>query len=97
MTAFNLALGFIVVLLDDLWVGGELVNAGETLKVDRAVRNDWVGSKLARDASESEIEEYRAEEAAAAEEDAEAAAAAADDSEDGAGKSDSASAKKAAK
>lgn len=74
--------GFVVVLLDDLFVSGELIDKGETLQVDRAIRNDWVGSKLARDATAEELEQYRAEEleaaaeeAAAAEEVAKAAAA----------------------
>lgn len=66
MSALALALGFIVVLLDDLWVSGELIDKGTSLSVDRALRNDWIGSKLARDASEEEIEQYRAEEAEAA-------------------------------
>lgn len=57
--------GFVVVLLDDLWISGELVDKGETLQVDRAVRNDWIGSKLARDATDDEVEKYRAEEAEA--------------------------------
>lgn len=63
--------GFVVVLLDDLWISGELVDKGEILQVDRAVRNDWIGSKLARDATDDELEKYRAEELEAA---AEAAA-----------------------
>ncbi|WP_191864359.1 hypothetical protein [Pseudomonas viridiflava] len=79
MQAVISALGFIVVLLDNLWVGGEYVEAGEVLQVDRAVRNDWIGSKLARDANDEEVEEYRAAELEAAAEaaaDAEAAEAA---------------------
>lgn len=63
--------GFVVVLLDDLFVSGELIDKGETLQVDRAIRNDWIGSKLARDATQEELEAYRAEELEAA---AEAAA-----------------------
>lgn len=66
MTALALAVGFIVILLDDLWVGGELIEKGEPLQVDRALRNDWIGSKLARDASDEEVAEYRAAEAEAA-------------------------------
>lgn len=93
MKALGLALGFIVVLLDNLWVGGEYVEAGEVLQVDRAVRNDWIGSKLARDANDEEVEEYRAAEleaAADAEAAAEAAEAAkvADKAEDDAGEGD---------
>ena len=77
MNAIALAVGFIVVLLDDLFVGGELIEKGESVQVDRAVRNDWIGSKLARDATDKEVEAYRAAEAEAA---ADAAAAAAADS-----------------
>ena len=61
----SLPTSFVVVLLDDLWIGGELVDKGEALAVDRAVRNDWIGSKLARDANDEEVEQYRAEEAEA--------------------------------
>lgn len=81
--------GFVVVLLDDLWIGGEFVEKGEVLAVDRAVRNDWIGSKLARDATDDELEQYRAEEA-------EAAAEAAAEAEEKA-KADAAAAKKAGK
>lgn len=81
--------GFVVALLDDLWISGELVDKGEILQVDRAVRNDWIGSKLARDATDDEIEKYRAEEA-------EAAAEAAAEAEEKA-KADAAAAKKAGK
>lgn len=63
--ATMLPTSFVVVLLDDLWISGELVDKGETLAVERAVRNDWVGSKLARDATDAELEVYRAEEAEA--------------------------------
>lgn len=77
--------GFVVVLLDSLWISGELVDKGEILQVDRAVRNDWIGSKLARDATDDELEQYRAEEAEAAAEAEEKA------------KADAAAAKKGAK
>lgn len=80
MNAIALAVGFIVVLLDDLFVSGDLIDKGEIVQVDRAVRNDWVGSKLARDATDEEVEAYRAAEAEAA---ADAAAAAAADSNAG--------------
>ena len=55
--------GFVVVLLDDLWIGGDLVETGTSVPVDRALRNDWIGSKLARDATDAELEEFRADEA----------------------------------
>lgn len=66
---------FVVVLLDDLWIAGDLVPKGESLAVDRALRNDWYGSKLARDATDEEITAYRDAEAEAAAEEAKAAAA----------------------
>lgn len=81
--------GFVVVLIDDLWISGELVDKGEVLAVDRAVRNDWIGSKLARDATDEEVEKFRAEEA-------EAAVEAAAEAEEQA-KADAAAAKKAGK
>lgn len=59
----NLPSGFVVVLLDDLWIGGDLVDKGTSVPVDRALRNDWIGSKLARDATDEELEQFRAEEA----------------------------------
>lgn len=63
MTATSsLPSSFVVVLLDDLWIAGDLVPKGEVLAVDRPLRNDWIGSKLARDATE---EEAAAEEAKA--------------------------------
>lgn len=82
MSALALALGFVVVLLDDLFVSGELIDKGTSLSVDRALRNDWIGSKLARDATDEEVEQYRADEAeAAAEAAAEAEQAAAEQSD----------------
>lgn len=76
MTATSsLPSGFVVVLLDDLWIAGDLVPKGEALAVDCPLRNDWIGSKLARDATDEEIEAYRAAEAEAAAEEAKAAAA----------------------
>ena len=81
MNTNMLPTGFVVVLLDDLFFGGDMIEKGEAVQVDRSVRNDLVGSKTARDATEDELEQYRADEAeaaaeAAAAEEAEAAAAA---------------------
>lgn len=70
-TVTSVPTSFVVVLLDDLWIGEELVAKGTAVPVDRALRNDWVGSKLARDANDEELEQFRAEELEAA---AEAAA-----------------------
>lgn len=78
MTATSsLPSSFVVVLLDDLWIAGDLASKGESLAVDRPLRNDWIGSKLARDATDEEVEAYRAAEAEAAAEAAEEAAKAA--------------------
>lgn len=55
---------FLVVALASMWAGPQLINPGETLEVDRPTRNDWIGSKLARDATDAEIEAYRSEEGA---------------------------------
>lgn len=70
-TATNLPTSFVVVLLDDLWINGELIDKDTAVPVERALRSDWVGSKLARDATDEELEQFRAEELEAA---AEAAA-----------------------
>ncbi|EKZ3179277.1 hypothetical protein ACLBVT_23770 [Pseudomonas aeruginosa] len=55
----------LVVLLTDLTVHGDVIPENTTLEVERAIRNDWFGSKLCRDATEKEIAEYRAQEGAA--------------------------------
>lgn len=72
MNTNTLPTGFVVVLLDDLFFGGDMIEKGESVQVDRSVRNDLVGSKTARDATDDELEQYRADELEAA---AEAAAA----------------------
>lgn len=50
-----------VVLLTDLLLYGDWVHEGTTLEVERAIRNDWKGSGMCRDATDEEIAEYRAE------------------------------------
>lgn len=65
-TVKSVPTSFVVVLLDDLWIGDELVEKGTAVPVDRPLRNDWVGSKMARDATDEELEEFRAEELEAA-------------------------------
>lgn len=57
----QLPTSYIVVTLLGLSVHGEFVPAETTLEVDRALRNDWIGSKLARDATDEEVAAYRAE------------------------------------
>lgn len=57
----QLPTSYIVVTLLGLSVHGEFVEAATTLEVDRALRNDWIGSKLARDATDEEVAAYRAE------------------------------------
>lgn len=49
-----------VVLLTDLLLYGDWVHEGTTLEVERAIRNDWKGSGMCRDATDEEIAEYRA-------------------------------------
>ncbi|MFG9891758.1 hypothetical protein ACG3PV_32075, partial [Pseudomonas aeruginosa] len=55
----------LVVLLTDLTVHGDVIPVDTVLEVERAIRNDWFGSKLCRDATPEEIAEYRAQEGAA--------------------------------
>jgi len=52
---------FLVVTLICLSISGEMVAAGTSIEVDRGTRADWLGSKLARDATEDEIAEYYGE------------------------------------
>jgi len=59
--ANNLPTSFVVVVLGSMWVGPQFIKEDTVLEVERAVRNDWVGSKLARDATDEEIAAYRAE------------------------------------
>lgn len=63
-TTNQLPTTFVVVALGSMWVGPQLITKDEVLEVDRAVRNDWIGSKLARDATDAEIEAYRSEQGA---------------------------------
>jgi septal ring factor EnvC (AmiA/AmiB activator) len=57
----NLPTTFVVVVLGSMWVGPQFVAEDTVLEVERAVRNDWIGSKLARDATDEEVAEFRAE------------------------------------
>jgi chromosome segregation ATPase len=57
----NLPTTFVVVVLGSMWVGRQFVDEDAVLEVERAVRNDWIGSKLARDATDEEIAAFRAE------------------------------------
>lgn len=57
----NLPTSFVVVVLGSMWVGPQFVDEGEVLEVERAVRNDWIGSKLARDATDEEVAAFRAD------------------------------------
>ncbi|OEC32871.1 hypothetical protein SAMN05216600_12821 [Pseudomonas cuatrocienegasensis] len=60
----NRPTSFVVVALGSMWAGPQFINKGETLEVERPVRNEWIGSKLARDATDAEIEAYRGEQGA---------------------------------
>lgn len=53
-----------VVLLTDILLHGDWVHEGTVLEVDRALRNDWKGSGMCRDATEEEIAEARADQVA---------------------------------
>ncbi len=57
----NLPTSFVVVALGSMWAAQQFVEEGAVLEVERAVRNDWIGSKLARDATDDEVAAYRAE------------------------------------
>lgn len=61
----QLPTSFVVVLLTDLSVHGDVIPEDTVLEVDRGVRNDWIGSRLCRDATAEEIAEFRAEQGAA--------------------------------
>lgn len=61
----QLPASFLVVLLTDLSVHGDMIPEDTVLEVERAVRNDWIGSRLCRDATDEEIAEYRLEQGAA--------------------------------
>lgn len=60
MSSIQITTAF-VVLLTDLLLYGDWVHEGTTLEVERAIRNDWKGSGMCRDATDDEIAEYRAE------------------------------------
>lgn len=60
MSSIQITTAF-VVLLTDLLLYGDWVHEGTTLEVERAIRNDWKGSGMCRDATDEEIAEYRAE------------------------------------
>jgi sarcosine oxidase delta subunit len=57
----NLPTSFVVVALGSMWAAQQFVEEGTVLEVERAVRNDWIGSKLARDATDEEVAAYRAD------------------------------------
>jgi chromosome segregation ATPase len=64
MNQIQQALTYIVVLLTDMMLQGDAIHEGTVLEVEKAVRDDWRGSRLARDATEQEIEQYRLEQGA---------------------------------
>ncbi|MGA7203386.1 MAG: hypothetical protein WBX27_02015 [Specibacter sp.] len=64
MNQIQQALTYIVVLLTDMMLQGDAVHEGTVLEVEKAVRDDWRGSRLARDATEEEVEQYRLEQGA---------------------------------
>ena len=54
-------LTFIIVTLTDMMLHGDAVPEGTMLEVEKGLRDDWRGSRIARDATEQEIAEYRLE------------------------------------
>lgn len=64
MNQIQQALTYIVVLLTDMMLQGDAIHEGTVLEVEKAVRDDWRGSRLARDATEQEIEQYRLDQGA---------------------------------
>jgi len=64
MSQIQQALTYIVVLLTDMMLQGDAIHEGTVLEVEKAVRDDWRGSRLARDATEQEVEQYRLDQGA---------------------------------
>lgn len=56
---------FIIVTLTDMMLHGDVVPEGTMLEVERGLRDDWRGSRLARDATAEEIADYRLEQGTA--------------------------------
>jgi len=52
-------LTYIIVTLTDMMLHGDPVPEGTMLEVEKGLRDDWRGSRIARDATEAEIEGYR--------------------------------------
>lgn len=57
-------LTYIVVILTDMMLHGDAVPEGTMLEVEKGLRDDWRGSRIARDATEQEIAAYRLEQGA---------------------------------
>ena len=56
---------FIIVTLTDMMLHGDAIPEGTMLEVEKGLRDDWRGSRLARDATEQEVAEYRLEQGTA--------------------------------
>lgn len=61
MSQVQQILTYIVVTLTDMMLHGDAVPEGTMIEVEKGLRDDWRGSRIARDATEEEIAEYRAE------------------------------------
>lgn len=57
-------LTYIIVTLTDMMLHGDPVPEGTMLEVEKGLRDDWRGSRIARDATDAEIAEYRDEQGA---------------------------------
>ena len=52
-------LTYIIVTLTDMMLHGDPVPEGTMLEVEKGLRDDWRGSRIARDATDEEIANYR--------------------------------------
>lgn len=59
MSNLTLAVGYLIVVLHEFWAGPDLIEVGRTLEVERPLRNELVGSGVARDATDEEVAAYR--------------------------------------
>lgn len=61
MSQAQLILTYIIVTLTDMMLHGDPVPEGTMLEVEKGLRDDWRGSRIARDATDEEIANYRDE------------------------------------
>lgn len=63
MSSLKLAVGYLIVVLHEFWADRTLIQVGRVLEVERPLRNELVGSGVARDATDEEIAAYRDDQA----------------------------------